>query len=206
MTTHSEVVAFWRDAGAEPMVRARRRFRCDVPPALRSGPFRRLASRTRGLDGIRGRRARSADPARPVPAQLLPRQRAFLRHRWPCTTLRSAVPSRPASTWKSIAALRMFFYLPFEHSESMVDQDSAMELFGRDRRCGIDEVREAAPRPDRTFRPLPASQCGDGSRIDAGGNRLSGQRRVQRLTEANQYLAMLEPASSAQALVPPTML
>ena len=29
------------------------------------------------------------------------------------------------------AALRMFFYLPFEHSEAMADQDYAMELFGR---------------------------------------------------------------------------
>lgn len=29
------------------------------------------------------------------------------------------------------AALRMFFYLPFEHSEAMVDQEYAMELFGR---------------------------------------------------------------------------
>jgi uncharacterized protein (DUF924 family) len=28
-------------------------------------------------------------------------------------------------------ALRMFFYLPFEHSEAMADQDYAMELFGR---------------------------------------------------------------------------
>jgi uncharacterized protein (DUF924 family) len=29
------------------------------------------------------------------------------------------------------AALRMFFYLPFEHSEAMSDQEYAMELFGR---------------------------------------------------------------------------
>lgn len=29
------------------------------------------------------------------------------------------------------AALRSFFYLPFEHSEAMADQDYAMELFGR---------------------------------------------------------------------------
>lgn len=29
------------------------------------------------------------------------------------------------------AALRMFFYLPFEHSEAMVDQEYAMELFDR---------------------------------------------------------------------------
>lgn len=28
-------------------------------------------------------------------------------------------------------ALRTFFYLPFEHSETMADQDYAMELFGR---------------------------------------------------------------------------
>ncbi len=28
------------------------------------------------------------------------------------------------------AALRSFFYLPFEHSEAMADQDYAMELFG----------------------------------------------------------------------------
>lgn len=29
------------------------------------------------------------------------------------------------------AALRMFFYLPFEHSEAVADQDYSMELFGR---------------------------------------------------------------------------
>jgi uncharacterized protein (DUF924 family) len=29
------------------------------------------------------------------------------------------------------AALRMFFYLPFEHSEAMADQEYAVELFGR---------------------------------------------------------------------------
>jgi len=29
------------------------------------------------------------------------------------------------------SALRSFFYLPFEHSEAMADQDYAMELFGR---------------------------------------------------------------------------
>ena len=29
------------------------------------------------------------------------------------------------------AALRMFFYLPFEHSEAMADQDYAMELFAK---------------------------------------------------------------------------
>jgi uncharacterized protein (DUF924 family) len=29
------------------------------------------------------------------------------------------------------AALRPFFYLPFEHSEEMANQDQAMELFGR---------------------------------------------------------------------------
>jgi len=28
------------------------------------------------------------------------------------------------------AALRMFFYLPFEHSEAMADQDYSIELFG----------------------------------------------------------------------------
>jgi uncharacterized protein (DUF924 family) len=28
-------------------------------------------------------------------------------------------------------ALRMFFYLPFEHSEAIADQDYAMKLFGR---------------------------------------------------------------------------
>lgn len=39
------------------------------------------------------------------------------------------------------AALRMFFYLPFEHSEAMADQDYAMELFGR---VGDDELMKYA--------------------------------------------------------------
>ncbi|HEX7802270.1 MAG TPA: DUF924 family protein [Pseudoxanthomonas sp.] len=39
------------------------------------------------------------------------------------------------------AALRMFFYLPFEHSEAMADQDYSMELFGR---IGDDELMKYA--------------------------------------------------------------
>lgn len=38
-------------------------------------------------------------------------------------------------------ALRMFFYLPFEHSETMADQDYAMELFAR---TGNDELMKYA--------------------------------------------------------------
>ncbi|HYM86953.1 MAG TPA: DUF924 family protein, partial [Pseudoxanthomonas sp.] len=39
------------------------------------------------------------------------------------------------------SALRMFFYLPFEHSEAMHDQQYAMELFGR---IGDDELMKYA--------------------------------------------------------------
>lgn len=39
------------------------------------------------------------------------------------------------------AALRMFFYLPFEHSETMADQDYAMELFAK---TGSDELMKYA--------------------------------------------------------------
>ena len=39
------------------------------------------------------------------------------------------------------AALRSFFYLPFEHSEEMADQDYAMELFGK---IGDDELMKYA--------------------------------------------------------------
>ncbi len=38
-------------------------------------------------------------------------------------------------------ALRMFFYLPFEHSEAMADQDQALELF---QRIGDDELTQYA--------------------------------------------------------------
>ena len=39
------------------------------------------------------------------------------------------------------AALRLFFYLPFEHSEAMADQEYAMELFGG---IGDDELMKYA--------------------------------------------------------------
>ncbi|MDR6841574.1 DUF924 family protein [Pseudoxanthomonas sacheonensis] len=39
------------------------------------------------------------------------------------------------------AALRSFFYLPFEHSEAMADQDYAMELFAK---IGDDELMKYA--------------------------------------------------------------
>ena len=35
----------------------------------------------------------------------------------------------PATTRRSTPALRFFFYLPFEHSEAIADQDRAVELF-----------------------------------------------------------------------------
>ena len=39
------------------------------------------------------------------------------------------------------ASLRMFFYLPFEHSEAMADQDYAIELFAK---IGDDELMKYA--------------------------------------------------------------
>ena len=70
------------------------------------------------LGGDAGGRARAGDRARPVSAQHVPRRRAHLRGRSDRARASPTARSRAASTSRSPATSAMFFYLPFEHSES----------------------------------------------------------------------------------------
>ena len=105
--------------------RVRRRDPRALSCDLRGGGARRACRAGRR----RRRRARARHRARSVPAQHVPRQRPRLRGR-------SARPRRRrprASSAASIARRRcrsaQFFYLPFEHSETLPDQERCCALF-----------------------------------------------------------------------------
>src|SRR5579875_2432674 len=68
---------------------------------------------------------------------------------------------------------RIFFYLPFEHSEELADQGRALALFAA--RPPGRHARGPPPlRHHRPLRPLSASQCDPWPRFDGRGNRVSG--------------------------------
>jgi uncharacterized protein (DUF924 family) len=67
---------------------------------------------------------------------------------------------------------RQFLYLPFEHSESLADQDRAVELMTSledfEETRGLTAWAEKAPRHHPALRALSAPQCGAREGIDAG--------------------------------------
>lgn len=78
-------------------------------------------------------------------------------------------------------ALRMFFYLPFEHSEDPAEQARSLELHRGLPEAGGRPVGGIALRPHRPLRPLPASQRRPWPRDDRRGTTLSRRGWFRRL-------------------------
>lgn len=129
MTTHSEVVAFWRDAGA-----ARWFARDDAFDA----EFRRRFEAEHFV-AARGEYEAWMESAEGALALLI------LLDQFPRNCFRGSAHSYATDglarhyAHRAVEAgfdreidsgLRLFFYLPFEHSEALADQDRSMELFG----------------------------------------------------------------------------
>lgn len=128
MTTPAEVVGFWRDAGMEKWFRGGEAFDAEC--------------RERFLDAHHAAARRDfghwMDDAEGALALLIlldqiPRN-VFRGsgHAFASDGLARQYASRAIEAGFDVASesgLRMFFYLPFEHSEDMADQDRAVELF-----------------------------------------------------------------------------
>ena len=128
MTTHSEVVAFWRDAGAARWfarddafdAEFRERFEADHFAAAR-GEYQAWME--------------SAEGALALLILLDQFPRNCFRgsaHSYATDGLARHYARRAVEAGFDLrveSALRLFFYLPYEHSESLADQDRSMELF-----------------------------------------------------------------------------
>ena len=77
--------------------------------------------------------------------------------------------------------LRGFFYLPFEHSENLADQERGIALYKAAGDADGLKWAEIARRYHPPLRPLPAPQRGARPRQHAGGTEVPRRRRVRRL-------------------------
>jgi uncharacterized protein (DUF924 family) len=64
------------------------------------------------------------------------------------------------------STMRPFFFLPFMHSEALVDQDRCVRLY--EALGDAEQLREGAPGYDQDIRALPASQSRAWPQLDAG--------------------------------------
>jgi uncharacterized protein (DUF924 family) len=85
---------------------------------------------------------RPAAPARPVPAQYLSRLGPRLCHRPPRRSI-ALLAIEQGHDKAAPEALTAFFYLPFEHSERLEDQDHSIALFDALGERGADLLRWA---------------------------------------------------------------
>ena len=139
MAAHpADIVDFWRAAGPGRWFKKDDALRRGDPAEVRADASRRGPRRVRPLDRERRRRAGAAAPARPVPAQPLPRLGPRLRHRPPGPPASRARRSTRGHDRRFEPALRSFFYLPFD----------ALRGPGRPgpRRCALFEAHEGADR------------------------------------------------------------
>lgn len=129
MTTHSEVVAFWRDAGAARWFARDHAFDAEFHRCFETAHF---AAARRELESW----MESAEGALAL---------LILLDQFPRNCFRGSAHSYATDglakhyARQAVAAgfdleidrgLRLFFYLPFEHSETLADQDRSMGLFG----------------------------------------------------------------------------
>ncbi len=129
MTTHSEVVAFWRDAGAEQWFARNDAFDAEF----------RQRFETEHFAAARGEYEAWMDSAEGALALLILLDQ-FSRncfrgsaHSYATDGLARHYARRAVEAGFDLEtdrSLRLFFYLPFEHSETLADQDRSMELFG----------------------------------------------------------------------------
>jgi uncharacterized protein (DUF924 family) len=129
VTTHSEVVAFWRDAGAARWfarddafdTEFRRRFEAEHFVAAR-GEYEAWMESAEGALGLL------------ILLDQFPRN-CFRgsAHSYATDGLARHYARRAVDAGfdqEIDSGLRLFFYLPFEHSETLAEQDRSMELFG----------------------------------------------------------------------------
>ena len=129
MTTHSEVVAFWRDAGAARWFARDDAFDAEFRQCFEADHF--AAAR-----GEYEAWMESAEGALALLILLDQFPRNCFRgsaHSYATDGLARRYASRAVDAGFDLeidSGLRLFFYLPFEHSETLADQDRSMELFG----------------------------------------------------------------------------
>ena len=90
-----------------------------------------------------------------------------------------------------------FFYLPFEHSESLPDQERCCALFAATGDADLSEMGGAARRHHPRFGRFPASQRGARPRHDARRAGLSRRRRLHRLGQSLRPTDALDVAAKA---------
>ena len=100
------------------------------------------------------------------------------RARWP------GPPSRPATTGPCRRPSGPFFYLPFEHSEDLADQERCMTLMRGLGRRRAARLRAAPPRRDRPLRPLPPPQRDPRPGEHGGGGRVPAAAGLVVLSQA----------------------
>ena len=175
----ADVVAFWREAGPSRWYQEGRRFRrpksalrfLELHEAAAEGRLDRWEAKCRG-------RAGTAHSARPVPAQHVPRAGARLRHRSAGARDRGRRHRARLRQRRCPTAMRGFFYLPFEHSEDIADQERGLALYKAGRRRRRAEMGGTACRHHPPLRPFPASQRGARPRRPRRRSRRFSTRRV----------------------------
>ena len=150
----ADVVAFWREAGPEALVQEGRR-----------------PSTTRSASAF-------SRPTKPPPPASLPTGSRAPKARWRCSSCSTSfratcfaatraplpptrwrAPSRPAPSSRGFDGqvpneMRGFFYLPFEHSEDLADQERCVALLQGDRRCRRSEMGGNSRRHHPPLRPV----------------------------------------------------
>ena len=130
MTTHSEVIAFWREAGAARWFARDDAFDAEFRKRFEAEHF--AAAR-----GEYEAWMESAEGALALLILLDQFPRNCFRgsaHSYATDGLARHYARRAVDTGfdqEVDNGLRLFFYLPFEHSETLADQDRSMELFSR---------------------------------------------------------------------------
>ena len=122
------VLAFWREAGPEKWFKKDTAFDDDIRARFLETYEAAAAGKLSGWEQTAEGALALVDRARSIPAQHVPRRRAHLRRRSAGPRRRRAGAGarlRPAGA----VAERQFFYLPFEHSESLADQERCCALF-----------------------------------------------------------------------------
>ena len=130
MTTHSEVVAFWRDAGAARWFARDDAFDAQFRQRFEAAHF--AAARCEYEIWME-----SAEGALALLILLDQFPRNCFRgnaHSYATDGLARHYARRAVEAGfdrETDSGLRLFFYLPFEHSETLADQDWSMELLGK---------------------------------------------------------------------------
>ena len=158
MPTPADVVAFWRAAGPKRWFEKDAAFDDEIRARFLRAHEAAAAGKLAAWEANARRRAGAAHPARPVPAQHVPRRGARLRHRSAGARDHGRRHRARLRRARCRAELRSFFYLPFEHSENLADQERGIALYKAAGDADGAEMGGAARRHHPPLRPLPAPQ------------------------------------------------